>query len=225
MRYSLLGLGLVGCLLPSPARAQPTREGVHADLGVRGGYSIPIGKGGADATEDLNQSVAGVAPLWLELGARVIPQLTIGAFGVYGAGILGDTLDGFCKARDLTCSATQLRFGAQARFHPLAYQLFGPWIGIGIGYESLSFSFEDTAVYGYMPQGGELTLKGFQPVNLQGGIDFRVSPRSTATVGLFVDFAIAEYSDVSCFGTIVCTGINKTTHQWLTFGIRAAFVP
>jgi hypothetical protein len=24
---------------------------------------------------------------------------------------------------------------------------------------------------------------------------------------------------------VSCGGINKTTHQWLTFGIRAAFVP
>jgi hypothetical protein len=224
MRYGLLGLGLVGCLLARPARAQPQREGVHADLGVRGGYSIPLGKGGADATEDLNQSVAGVAPLWLELGVRAIPQLTIGAFGVYGAGIIGDTIDGLCKPYDLDCSATQLRFGAQARFHPLAYHSYDPWIGIGIGYESLTFTFEDRPGV-YMARGGELTLKGFQPLNLQGGIDFQVSRRSTATVGLFVDYAIAAYSDVSCFGTVSCGGINKTTHQWLTFGIRAAFVP
>jgi hypothetical protein len=227
VRCVLLWSCLSWCLLTAPAHAQLKREGVRADLGARAGYSIPFGKGGADATEDLNQSVAGVFALGVELGMRVIPQLTVGAFGTYGTGIIGDTLDGACNANNLDCSTTQLRVGAQARFHPFAYHAYDPWIGLGVGYESLTFSFESTQHAILQPaQRGELTLKGFQPINFQGGIDFQINPRSTATLGLFVDFAVAEYSDVSCFGTVVCTNaINKTTHQWLTIGFRAAFVP
>jgi hypothetical protein len=228
VRRPVFWSSLTWCLLAAPAHAQPKgEEGVRADLGARGGFSIPFGKGGANATENLNQSVAAVIPLWVELGVRVIPQLTLGAFGSYGTGIMGDTLDEACNRNSLDCSATQLRAGVQARFHPLAYQTYDPWLALGVGYESLSFSFESTQHAILQPaQRGELTLKGFQLVNIQGGVDFRISPRNNVTLGPFVDFAIAEYSDVSCFGTVVCTGaINKTTHQWLTLGIRAAFVP
>jgi hypothetical protein len=228
VRHPLFWSSLTWCLLAAPAHAQPKgEEGVRADLGARGGFSVPFGKGGANATENLNQSVAAVVPLWVELGVRVIPQLTLGAFGSYGTAILGDTLDGVCEANSLACSATQLRAGAEARFHPLAYQTYDPWIGLGVGYESLTFSFDSTQHSIVQPaQRGELTLKGFQLINIQGGIDFKVSRRSDVTVGMFVDFAIAEYSDVSCFGTVVCTSaINKTTHQWLTFGVRTAIVP
>jgi hypothetical protein len=75
------------------------------------------------------------------------------------------------------------------------------------------------------------TGKGFEFINLQGGLDFKVAPG--LALGPFLSFSIGQYSSasVSCSGN-ACGGFasasddidEKAPHQWLLLGVRGTFV-
>ena len=218
MRRILWGALVWGALSWSRV-ALAEEKGTGFEVGLRAGYAIPIGKGGANATQNLSAGISGAIPLWLDLGYRATPELMIGAYGAYAFGFLGDTLDRACGAVD--CVTYDIRLGAQLHYHFLPGKEGDPWIGLGVGYEWLTFA---------ASQGGQdasITASGFEFVNLQAGLDFAPSKGVNFGLGPFVAFSVAEYSDASCSGAALgCPGdFSTTTHEWLTFGVRGTFVP
>jgi Autotransporter beta-domain len=214
-----------------------TASSAHAEgfeLGARVGYGIPLGE--AVEASDLSDSVKGLIPLQLDLGYRVTPALSIGGYLMYGIGFLGDQVSDVCDSRDdvpgvsVTCSARDVRVGLQAHYHFAPRKKLDPWLGAGIGYEWLSFGTETSG--GGQQVDVSSTGKGFELINLQGGLDFRPAPG--LGLGPFLSFSVGQYSSTSasCSGN-ACGDFalegdgdidDKGFHQWLMLGIRGTFV-
>jgi len=180
-------------------------------LGLRAGYGVPLGSAANNATGggSLNQSdlIKGMIPLWADVGYRFNPNWYLGGFFQFGIG--------FAPSNCNDCTLNDLRFGINIHYHLMPSETFDPWIGIGGGYEITNFS--------QGPASGN--FKGFEFGNAQLGLDFKVAP--TFSVGPFVAFTIAQYSDASVsipgFPSQGTSITNKAIHEWLAFGLRGAF--
>jgi hypothetical protein len=202
------------------------------ELGARLGYGIPMGE--IEENSDLSDSISGMIPLQLDLGYRVLPELSLGGYFMYGFGFAGDDLSDACDNLDdlpgvtADCSTHDLRLGIQAHYHFLPRKTLDPWLGLGVGYEWITFG---TDISG---GGRELdvsaTGRGFEFLNLQGGLDFKVA--DGLALGPFLSFSIGQYSDssASCSGNACADDSaseeidSKALHQWLLLGIRGTFV-
>lgn len=82
-------------------------------------------------------------PLFVEIGGKVIPHLFVGGyFGPAFGGTAGD-LHATCESSNTTCFAVGARIGAEVQFHFLPAARANPWIGYGIGYESVAVAFTE----------------------------------------------------------------------------------
>jgi outer membrane protein W len=200
----------------SPAEAKEA----GFELGFRTGYAMPFGKGSSDEIRDLREGVSGTIPIWLDLGYRLTPHFSVGAFGEYAPGFAGAWWDSFCENGNVNCSVHDIRVGAQMHYHFLPFQTLDPWLGVGAGYEWLVFSTSSG------DKEASLTAPGIEFVHAQAGIDFPIDRDVAALLGPFVGFSIGQFSRFSCNseGTICPSIQKKTLHEWLTFGIRASFV-
>lgn len=208
-------------LTPSAARAE---DGTGFEAGLRLGYGIPLGKV-SDPGDDLDQGIASVIPLWLDVGYRASPEFLVGVYGQYGIGSVGDTFDASCGGLD--CSATDTRLGAQVHYHFMPDAGVDPWLGLGFGYEWMTLAFSGP--------GGEIstTTSGFELVDFQLGVDHRVGEH--VYLGAFMSLSLGQYADVSidCSGaaSATCDSIgdgsinDKALHEWLMFGVRGGYVP
>lgn len=220
-----LGLGAFLAAFAVTERSEAQEEGpTGLELGGRLAYGIPMGRLEDDDDADLADAISGQVPLGLDLGYRVTPQLSVGAFFTYGFGFVGDDLEDLCEFADADCSARDIRVGAQVAYHLQPGQSVDPWLGAGFGYEWLTFNLSandtDTSVTGH----------GFEFVNLQAGLDF---PAGTgAGIGPYLGFALGQYgrTSSSCDGDCGMTTDesdeieDKAMHQWLFLGVRGTFV-
>ncbi len=202
MRKLLLLGSLVTVLLPAASRAQAT-------IGVRGGFAFAMGDAAKDAK--LSDTVKWQIPIQLDAMYRLTPDLSIGAYGSYGFGFLGDRAKDACDLANLDCSASSWRAGIQATYAVNGMSLgFVPWVGIGTGWEWLKVK---SAVGGLS---SEATTSGWEYVNLQLGGDYRASKQFS--VGPFVQLSVGQYRKVES------TDIpDKATHEWFTVGLRGKF--
>jgi hypothetical protein len=203
------------------------------ELGARLGYGIPMGEASEDA--DLSDRISGMVPLQLDLGYRVSPAFSIGGYVMYGVGFPGDDLSRICDAAEdfpggsASCSARDVRLGVQAQYHFQPKKKLDPWLGAGFGYEWLTLGSDLSG--GGLREDSSTGVKGWEFINLQAGLDFKVAPG--LALGPFLSFSIAEYSSFSfsCSGN-ACGGItsasgdidNEASHQWLLLGVRGTFV-
>ena len=149
------------------AQTPPPRVGFQMD--IRTGYSLPMGT--AAETLAMSDVVSGQVPLIVDIGAKLMPQLFIGGylgFGFGGAGGRGKTN---CDANGFDCTAMDLHIGIEAQYHILPAGAVNPWIGYGLGWESLSMS---TSAGGVTRSS---SVSGFEFARLMGGVDFRVLTR------------------------------------------------
>jgi hypothetical protein len=203
------------------------------ELGARVGYGIPLGE--TDDGYDLSDGIAGMIPLQLDVGYRVTSALSLGGYLMYGFGFAGDDISRSCDEVDdfpgvsASCYTHDVRLGIQALYHFSPKKNLDPWLGVGLGYEWLTLGFE-------LSGGGEevdmsVTGKGFEFINLQGGLDFTLTPGFA--LGPFLSFSVGQYSSSSssCSGSL-CEGSDsgdgdiddKALHHWLLLGIRGTFV-
>jgi hypothetical protein len=219
-------VGVLGCcsLMTYAGVASANAEGKGFELGLRTGYSLPIGKVADNALGDISDTVSGVVPLWVDLGYRVTPHVMVGGYFAYGFALLAGDLKDSCDASGLDCSAHQIRLGAQVHYHFQPGQSLDPWIGAGIGWEWLG----ETLSAGGRDAGS--TLSGVEFLNLQGGLDFLLGDARNFGLGPFVALSMGEFGSVSCSTS---GGVNpgcpsdldKTVHEFFTFGVRGSFVP
>jgi hypothetical protein len=152
----------------------------------------------------------------------------VGGYFGWGIGQIGDaklpgadmTLDSACGG-ELACSQAVVRFGAQWQIH------FGkgaastdPWVGLGVGYEVFSTSFEG-------PAGDtSLIVHGFELGNLSFGYDVRAGDWLWVGPELRASFGQYSFIDVDC-GTAACTASeaisNTALHGWFSAGLRGTF--
>jgi len=191
---------------------QVPKERVGFQMALRTGYAIPMG----DASEDveLSDGVTGQVPLFIEIGGKISSNVFIGGyFGLaFGGGKNCDDAD--------SCVAVGVRLGPELQYHFTPAGSVNPWIGYGIGIESLAIAAETNG------QETTTSLSGFEYARLSGGVDFRLS--RVFGIGPFVDFSIGEYTRFE-FDTPVFDADGDiedgAAHQWLTLGVRGVFFP
>lgn len=206
-----------------------TSKGPGFAVGLRAGYGLPLGNAvGAEEGEDANKlsdAVSGVIPLQLDVGYFINSHLYLGGAFQYGFGFLPEDSSESCDVEGVSCSVTQLRFGLNLAYHFAPDATVNPWVGVGVGYETLTLKVSGEA--NGVSASASNTAKGFEFANAQGGIDFALSP--TFSVGPFVTFTVAQYASNS----VSVEGIpgeeleegsqdieNKAIHSWLYGGVR-----
>jgi hypothetical protein len=213
MRH-FLALGVLTAYfgLSHVARADETPSGFS--LGVRAAYAAPMGE--AETGTDLDKSISGGVPLWLDVGYRVSPHVYLGAFFIYEFGFVGAD----CKSINVSCAVHDITFGANVQFHIKPGARFDPWVGVGAGYEVLGFNAS------YNGERASATVSGIQLLNVQLGGDFR--PSSSFAVGPFLSLSLGRYgstSETDAHGRQSDTSIESPAiHEWLLIGVRGQYV-
>lgn len=156
-------------LVPAVASAQPNESSgtdrylAPADdaveISVGTGYVHGLGKTGGEMA-DLDELTGPGGALQLELGYRIIPNLTIGGYGAFSLHDNGDAVDDNVDVFGATA-------GVQAAWHFRPESALDPWVKLGTGWKGLWLS-PDT--------GKNTSLQGLELARLQVGVDYRITP-------------------------------------------------
>jgi opacity protein-like surface antigen len=197
-------------LQETPASSEAPAGPKGFEIGLRTGYALGLGSLAGSASGEgtsMSDFTSGMVPIQIDLGYRFNGNWFAGAYFQYGFGFIKESA---CGASGASCSATDLRFGIEGQYHLMPGMQIDPWVGLGVGYESVNISASE----------GGLTLStsvtGLEFVNLSVGGDYRVSPN--LGVGPFVGLTVGQYS--SAFDTDIQ---EKAIHMWLSLGVRGAF--
>ena len=164
---------VISLLVPALAYAQPASETVednsgfdHAVVPVRNALEIGVGTGYSQGAGKLGgnmgslEDVSGPGGLVeLDLGYRIIPELSIGAYGTFSKFQRGDDLANDTDVLGATA-------GIQAVWHFRPDRSVDPFVSLGGGWKGLWLD----------PGTGKTTsLQGLELARLQLGADYRVS--------------------------------------------------
>jgi outer membrane protein W len=182
-------LALSALLIPALASAQPDADGSAqafdhdvpavqnaVEIGVAGTYSQGGGNLGGQMSnlEDLASAGGGVE---VDIGARIIPNLTVAAYGTLAQYADGDQL------KTTTTDVYGATAGVQATWHFRPSHSVDPFVTLGTGWKALWLN----------PTAGKVTsLQGLELARLQVGADYRVTkdiaiaPVIGGSLGMFV---------------------------------------
>jgi hypothetical protein len=185
--------------IASPARADDS----GLVLGIRASYAFPRGE--VVTAAPLGDSVAGAVPLWFDLGYRFTKSIQVGGYFQY-AGAFGLSRVASCPATG-NCSSTSYRFGVEGIYTLMPDAGFGPWAGVGVGYELL----------GTNTEGADRTVRGFEFLNLQLGFDWRAT--KSFSIGPFASWSVGRFG-TSSSGGVATAFTDTSTHGWLQAGLK-----
>jgi hypothetical protein len=200
--------------------------------GLRLGVGIPVGKAGEDATgaeRDLGDLTPWSAPVWVDVGYAFSGRMTLGAYGQVAVGGTGDACQG-------DCDWSSIRVGAQAELRLAPGAAVDPWIGVGLGWEWLSFR-TLLAIPAVDADGAATTARlraterfAGPELSLQLGLDFqvedalRIGPYIVASAGPYVkDSYTCDPDNPFCPSDSTVDG--GAFHSWLGLGLRGAYTP
>jgi hypothetical protein len=160
-------------------------------------------------------------PIWLDAGYRLSRQFYVGAYFQWApAFVAGDS----CP-KNLSCSAYDLRAGANVHWHfkwLIAHgawaPAFDPWIGLGTGFESAIIHLETEA-----GARSHQSFSAFEYGNLQLGADY---VGGAWHLGAFATVSLAEYlstTQTNPNGSQAYEIPDPALHWWLTFGVRGQY--
>jgi outer membrane protein W len=193
------------------------------ELGARLGYGIPLGSATGDSTVNgqtvkgasMSDTISGMIPIWLDAGYRFTPNLMAGIGFLYGFGSVPSS-QAECSQNGVSCSIHDLMFMIQGQYHIMPVGPLDPWVGLGLGYESLGLSASAGG------QSASQSVSSLPFLMLQGGADYKVMP--ALGVGPFVALSFGQYSSISSDTPNAPTSIdNKAFHEWLIFGVRGTY--
>jgi len=178
----------LGLLVPSLAHAQPQPAEAnggfdralapadHAfEIAVDAGYAQGGGKlgGNLGSLEDVAGPGGAVE---IDVGYRLIPELSLGVYGTFSTAQKGDKLASNTDVLGATA-------GIQAAWHFRPDHAVDPWVSLGTGWNGLWLN---------QASGKNTALQGFELARLQVGADYRISkdvaiaPVVGASLSLFV---------------------------------------
>jgi len=216
-------------------------EGHRFEIGVRLGYALPMGTDtGAGTTPDpsgltttyvdipLSDEVSGKLPILVEVGYEVSPKIALGVFVQYGHQFVKSGGQFGCPTGS-ACSSHDIEIGIQAQYHFSLGQAVDPWLGLGVGYEFVSYSYSgsttDPVTNMTTPFNSDGTEKGPQYLRLQGGVDwsvgdsFSIGPVVSLSVGKYTGYTSSYTDQPNMSGDIPF----PATHEWLTIGAKGTF--
>jgi outer membrane protein len=175
-------------------------------IGLRSGLALPIGEaftaGGA-----LSSTVTGYVPVRLDLGLRYRRHVYVGVVAQ-----LGYVVPAGCPSGG-SCSGTDARLGVLLAFHLLPTRLVDPWLGIGMGYETLSIT---------RAMGGasvDFTARGLELLDLEVGADVRPTP--ALRLGPVLSTSIGRFTKVT-LNDVPTRDFDPSLHAWVMLGLRGA---
>lgn len=216
---------LAAAVLFAPAaRAQPIAVTTPAEpaaargrllVGVRAGWALA--QGDLEKGAPLDDLVGSAIPISLEVSWKLGGHLAVGAIASYGFGAVASKLDSDCKFFGSTCTVRDYRVGLQAAWDFLPRGRLDPWVGLGIGYEWLQETQENGGLK------ATLTYRGFDWVNVQGGLDFRFGALG---LGPYLSWDYAVFSSMKLVqpgGTQSQSVASTASHGWLGGGVRVFY--
>ncbi len=181
-------------LVPALASAQSESEDASAfdhtvrpvqnafEIGVAAGYNQGGGKvgGGMGDLQDLASAGGNVE---IDLGARIIPNLSVGLYGTISQSSQGSSVN---SSTDVYGASA----GVQATWHFRPATSVDPFVTLGGGWRALRLD----------PSSGKnTTLQGIQLARLQVGVDYRVTPdiAIAPVVGGALDMFVSQDSPMT----------------------------
>ena len=214
----------------SPANLEGQEFMPGFEAGLRIGIGLPVGNAGDGVlgeSRKLGDLVLWRAPVWIDVMYRVSPGASYGLYGQIGFGKTGD----YCPDGG-KCDWSDLRLGVQGiwRINPGADT--EPWLGLGVGVESLNF--EDTEAApadSDIPLGTRVKENLIGPeLLLQAGLNLRVDkwlqlgPFAAASLGAYLgDSYECELLQVTVCPSSAVSG--SAVHAWLGLGIAGRYAP
>jgi hypothetical protein len=217
------------------ARADSTaaerRTGFTA--GLRLGVGVPFGKAGRDGLlggeRSLNDLTSWRAPVWLDVGYSPTGSTTLGVYAQVGTGGTGDNCE-------FDCDWSDIRVGAEAEWRVAPGAAVDPWVGLGLGYEWLSYrvlvsvDIDDGTGGTQTIQGRATERFGGPELMLHGGVDFQVE--DALRIGPYASATVSQYltDSYSCQPvTDLCPADGSIDgaafHSWIGIGLRGAYTP
>jgi hypothetical protein len=201
------------------------------ETGLRLGIGVPLGSAGQDGAgsdRSLNDLTSWRVPIWIDVGYHYSPVTTLGIYAQVGIGGTGDA----CTSE---CDWSDLRIGIQGQWRLAPASPLEPWIGVGVGYESLSYRtlqiievlLPDSATPAQVSTRIAERLGGPE-VLLQAGLDFEVE--DSLHIGPYVSATGALYlsDSFTCDVRGACpqAGLDGSGfHAWLGVGVRGSYFP
>lgn len=231
MRKIAIALGILAVM--GVARAD---GGTGLTFGARLGYGVPMGN--AQTGLSLSDYAGGTIPVVVEAGFRFTKRLSASAYFQYayatGSSNACATIPAASKSSSSTCTSSSgnvLRYGVEAAWRfPL--QALTPWVGIGVGAERseltttvhIPSSSGSSALNGDVTIGRATDLVG--EVNLQGGVEWALSPRTS--IGPFATLTFAKYTEATLspnpWGVpSAIPSSAQSWHEWLQLGVKGTF--
>ncbi len=183
-------------------------------MDIRTGYAVPLGK--VWEGQDFSDLTSGHVPFILDIGGKVIPELFLGGYFALGFGGAGGTFKTECEAEHVSCSTVDVHLGFEAQYHILPAGAVNPWVGYGLGYESLAMGSSSNGTT------NTSSVSGFEFARFMAGVDFRLT--RVFGVGPFVDLSMGSFSKADV-GSVTVDIPQTATHEWLTLGVRFVFFP
>jgi hypothetical protein len=201
---AILASALLLVAVPALAQRPPPPPASKIELAARLGFGLPFGK--LSSTGDkISNHVTGVIPIAIEGNYRFTANFLAGVYLSYAILLAKDCPSG------QSCGGHVLHFGIQGSYHLTPGGSFDPWVGLGVGYESLTLTVTE------LGRSASADGTGWQFANFQVGGDLRVSP--TFYLGPFVSFSVDETTSIG-FAGFSSSDFDKTLHEWLMFGVR-----
>jgi hypothetical protein len=194
-------------LVPS-ARAQ-----VAIDL--KAGYALPTGNVALTTTVSsywkgaLSNFVSGAIPL--EIAGRYLftPKFSAGIYFQYAPAFTA----AFICLPQYSCSASNIRVGAEAVYGFMPDSTFNPWVSVGSGWEWLNQTIVEN---GKTHANG---LNGWEWFNIQVGADWNLSKMFAA--GPYLGYFGGQYSSATVDDrNFTIASANRQFHGWVQLGLK-----
>jgi hypothetical protein len=214
----------------SDAPDSPAAEPSGFEHGLRLGVALPVGKTGesnALRSGDMSGVVGLRIPIWLDIGYRLNRSWWVGLAPELGLGPTGSDCDD-----DQECEWSDLRLSAQATYSLSPDSASDPFIGIGLGWESLRGSITLTTASGESDQEIAVRLREVlqgPQLFVQGGMRWDAGEGLTVGPYLFGSAGTFLLESFHCPGGIPCPedgGVDEPAiHAWFGLGVRGTHGP
>lgn len=217
---------------PPPRRrysfdAPPASTGFQASFGL--GLSFPYGDATEDPGDSLGARYAWQLPLLFGLGAKLAEEWYLGGYLQFGFGSEGSDpgVEDACDDKDtnlendVSCSVLTIRVGVEGVYSFEPEARWNPWIGYGLGIESVIQTIDDR------PHNREETNSstGTTYAKLSFGADYRASVGFGPVVEVVASRFEKTTTEIN--GSEVHSGPvdDPAWHTWITVGFRMVVRP
>ncbi|HEY6462885.1 MAG TPA: hypothetical protein VIY73_22095 [Polyangiaceae bacterium] len=205
---------------PHISPVSPMRADHGLELGVRLGYSLPMGRmGGASGNGGafISSFETASVPIGVDVGERISPRLYVGGTATWGPGTKTST--GSCGTAGVSCFGQDAQLRGEVRASLAPYGKVGWWVSAGAGWELASFA------QSVGSSGVTSTRTGPIFPDLQIGFDIR---HEAVAVGFYFGVTVAEFltQGLDPAATAVSTWVpDRDVHTWVTVGMRGTYGP